>query len=226
MQSRLLFVPSTCFYIALFASLTCFPSSALTQAQAPATAPLLVNLTFPLDASRAKLGTIWHARVIGPWSDGTCQLAVGAMVEGHVSQVQQKSKADKKSAMHLVVDSAECNRQKGVPLKLTLYAMIGPVSSGTDVADVPVQGYGSGTAAPDVSQSSGGFRSVEGATQVNRYLPTGRSLPSRWRPGMVIDLPKMNLAVGAGVDGGSIVWATNTDARLEGQTTLLLMPHQ
>ena len=181
----------------------------------------------PLDASRAKVGTRLQARVAGPWSNGSCELRTGALVEGHVSLVQHRSKTDKRSELHVIFDDAECNRQKPTPLNLILMALVGPAgNSGTNVADVPVQGYGGNTAAPNVEPApTSGLRSVEGATQVNRYLPDAtRAMPKEWRPGMVVGLPNMNLIVGTGTDGGSIVWAMNTDARLEGQTTLILLP--
>ncbi len=34
----------------------------------------------------------------------------------------------------------------------------------------------------------------------------------------------MSLTVGTGVEGGSIIWTTGKDARLEGQTTFILFP--
>jgi hypothetical protein len=194
--------------------------------QTPPPTPLVANLTSPLDVSRAKVGTPVHALVIAAWSSAGCQLAVGALVEGHVSQVDRRSKTDQKSDIHLVFDRAECNKKKGTPLKLTVFALLGPMGEGRDVTDVPVQSAStSGTAAPDVAPApTSGFRSVEGATQVNRLAPQGRPVPTKWTSGMVVGLPNMNLTAGTGAEGGSIVWVMNKDARLEAQTTLFLMP--
>ncbi len=200
--------------LSAFIALTCLTGAAQTQAKAspaPIT-PLLANLTYPLDASLAKVGRPVHAAVTSPWSSEGCQLAVGAYLYGHVSKVDRRSKTDHKSSLHLVFDHADCNRQKEVPIKLTMIALLGPFSQGRNVTDTPV-----GT-------PIGGVRSVEVPTAVNRLAPPpGRDVPTRWKAGMVIGLPNMNLTVGTGAEGGSIVWAIDTDARLEGQTTLMLI---
>jgi hypothetical protein len=183
--------------------------TAFGQTSQPLT-PLLANLTVPLDSSRAKVGTHVQARAIEPWSHGGCTLAFTALVEGHVSAVERRTRTDKKSALHIVFDNAECGGKRGTPLNVIVLALLGPYSMGRDVTDVPV-------GAPI------GLRSVEAETAVNRDAPQGRSLPRQWTAGMVVDLPKMNLSVGTGAEGGSIVWAMNTDARIEGQTTLIMM---
>lgn len=174
--------------------------------------PLVANLTSALDVSRAKVGTTVHAYMIAPWSSMGCDLSVGALIQGHVSEVDRRSKTDQKSEIHLVFDGAECNKKKGTPMKLTMIALLGPFGQGRDVADTPV-----GT-------PIGGVRSVEVPTGVNRLAPApGRSLPREWKPGMVIGLPGMNLTVKTGADGGSIVWADKVDARLEDKTTLIMV---
>jgi hypothetical protein len=182
-------------------------------ATAPPTQPLFANLTMPLDISRAKIGTHVQARVVTPWTGSGCALRLGALVEGHVSQVERRSKTAPRSAMHLVIDSAECNHQHAIPFKATLIALLGP-------SDAPA-GMGKAPPLTDTPLPIG-MRSVEAAAAANQYALTGRSVPDQWKIGMVVDVP-MNLSVGSGAEGGSIVWSTTIDARLEGQTTLILI---
>jgi hypothetical protein len=104
-------------YLLIALALLSLPSlSALARAQtqaAPLLSPLFANLTLPLDISHTKIGTHVQARIISPWIGNGCNLRVGDLVEGHVSQVERRSKTDQKSAIHLVFDTAECNRHRG-----------------------------------------------------------------------------------------------------------------
>jgi len=196
---------------------------------APPTQPLFANLTLPLDISRAKIGSKVQARVVTPWTGAGCVLRLGALVEGHVSQVERRSKTAPRSAFHLVFDTAECNRQRNTPFNATLIALLGPADAppgmgkAPSLTDQPALTGSMPTAAPTVAPSpTSGFRSVEASAAINQDVPVGRTLPTQWKIGMVVDCP-MNLAVGTGAEGGSIVWSTTTDARLEGQTTLILI---
>lgn len=192
-------------------------SGALAQTPPSPSAPLLVNIALPLDISHLKVGSQVRTHVTAAWNANGCDLRLGALVQGHISEVQKKSKSDPRSAFGLVIDNAECNHEKATPFKATLIALLGP--------DTLTSRDGMGKAPPltDVPASiSGGLRSAEGAASNYTYAVRSRSLPSEWKIGMVVDVP-MNLTVGKGVDGGSVVWSTTTDARLEGQTTLILL---
>jgi hypothetical protein len=124
------------------AALACLGISplAFSQAASPAPAvatatptvnlpPLLADLTLPLDISRAKVGTRVQATVDNPWSGNGCNLRKGALIEGHVSQVEQRTKTSKRSAFSLVFDKAECDHHKGTPFKATIFALLGPPGS-------------------------------------------------------------------------------------------------
>lgn len=195
-----------------------FFSTVCVAAQAPPPAPpLAASIGLPIDISQLKVGTQVHARVTSPWSAYGCQLRVGALVQGHVSELQKKSKTDPRSAFGIVIDSAECNHQKAVPFKATLIALLGPDTIST------ADGMGKAPPLTDVPASiAGGLRSAEGTASNYSYAVRGRSVPSEWKIGMVVDLP-MNLTVGKGVDGGSVIWSTTTGARLDGNTELFLL---
>ena len=195
-----------------------FFSTVCVAAQAPPPAPpLAASIGLPIDVSQLKAGTQVHAHVTSAWSAYGCQLRVGALVQGHVSELQKKSKTDPRSAFGIVIDSAECNHQKAVPFKATLIALLGPDTIST------ADGMGKAPPLTDVPASiAGGMRSAEGAASNYSYAVRSRSVPSEWKIGMVVDLP-MNLTVGKGVDGGSVIWSTTTGARLEGNTELFLL---
>ena len=74
----------------------------------------------------------------------------------------------------------------------------------------------------DVPVPIGGLRSVQTASNVYRNFISEHTLPSNWKIGMVFGVP-MNLTVASDAHGGSVIWTTGTDARLEAQTTLILL---
>jgi hypothetical protein len=195
-----------------------FLSTVYVAAQAPPpTPPLAASIGLPIDISQLKVGSQVHAHVTSAWSAYGCQLRVGALVQGHVSELQKKSKTDPRSAFGIVIDSAECNHQKAVPFKATLIALLGPDTIST------ADGMGKAPPLTDVPASiGGGLRSAEGTASNYSYSVRSRSVPSEWKIGMVVDSP-MNLTVGKGVDGGSVIWSTTTSARLEGNTELFLL---
>jgi hypothetical protein len=203
--------------------------SAITRAQAPAAQPLFANLTMPLDISNAKIGSKFQARLIAPWSGNGCTLRLGALVQGHVSQIERRSKAAPRSSLSLVFDTAECNRQRNTPFNAILIALLGPpdappgMGKAPSLTDQAALTGSAATAAPTVAPSpTSGFRSVEASAAMNQDVPVGRTLPTQWKIGMVVDVP-MNLTVGTVANTASIVWSTSTNALLEGQTTLILI---
>ena len=193
-------------------------STAFGVAQAPPPpSPLSASIGLPIDISRLKVGTQIHAHMTSAWSAYGCELRIGALVLGHVSELQKKSKIDPRSAFGIVIDSAECNHQKAVPFRATLIALLGPDTIST------ADGMGKAPPLTDVPASiAGGLRSAQGAASNYTYAVRSRSLPSEWKIGMVVDSP-MNLTAGKGVDGGSVIWSTTADARLEGNTQLILL---
>jgi len=197
------------------------PPPAAAAAPAAATLPaLLANLTMPLDVSRARIGTRVEATVVNAWSGNGCDLRKGALVEGHVSQVKQRTKTDKRSGFVLVFDKAECDRHRGTPFKTTIFAMIGPPGSQAPNGE---SGMGQTPPLTDVPNSiGGGMRKISTPDSVYGYSVPDHLLPAQWHAGQVVDVP-MSLSVGSGAEGGSIIWTVNKDARLEGQTTLILM---
>ena len=219
--------------------LVCSASITLAQTAVPPR-PILANLTFPLDVTNVKVGTRVKARVVQPWSGGSCELRAGVIVEGHVSQLQRRSKTDPRSAIDVVFDSAECTHHSMIPFKATVVALLGPTATSEPIGQsglgqappltgvAPLALGGGGAAGASVASAPGsGFRSVEAASSVNRLFSQGttaRKLPDHWTSGQVVDVPLTRLAPGLGIAGGSIIWASSHDVRLELATTLILLP--
>ena len=211
----------------LLALLSLLGASTVCPAQTPAPPPLPSlsgTLPAPLDASTAKVGTHVSVWLTEPWSGNGCDLRKGAVLEGHVAQVQRRSKTDNTSAIHLVFDRAECSRHKGTPFKATLIALMGPFGV------APPNGQSGVNQAPSLTEGtavgppvSGGVRSVATASANNMNIVRSRNVPAYWKLGMVLDVPGMLLDVGTGVDGASVIRTLNQDARLEAQTLLIFL---
>jgi hypothetical protein len=180
--------------------------------------PVVANLMSILDSSQAKAGKKFHAYVLKDWTDGQCTLHRGASLDGHISQVDRRTKAQKNGALHLVVDSAECQKHHSTPVHMVLVALLGP--------DDPTPGGESGVGKnPELSDQPlaiQGLRSAEAAAYNYTYALTGRSLPTTWSPGMVLYLPATSLKVGGGAEGGSVVTKENKDVLLPAGTLLIL----
>ncbi len=198
-------------------------STALGQTPAPAPAPapfhpLIASLSMPLDISiRAKPGTRFQATVLQPWRSATCYLRIGAAIQGHISQVDRHTKTTRRSDMHLVFDTAQCDGHHSTPLKMTLIGLLGP--------DTPSPGGESGVGKdPDLTDVpnsiGGGLRSVSNAVDAHTYALAGRAVPTDWKPGMVFDVPSTTLAMDK--DGASVVERADKDVRLEAKTYLIL----
>ena len=160
-----------------FAALALFCEATAGFAQAPPPpAPISASIRLPLDISRLKVGSKFHAYVINPWSGSGCDLRVGAFIQGHVSEVDHKSKTDHHSAFALVIDSAECNHQKPVPFNADLIALLGP-----DTLSGP-GGMGKAPPLTNVPASiGGGIRSAEGTASNYTYANRVRTLPPNGR---------------------------------------------
>jgi hypothetical protein len=144
--------------------------------------------------------------------------------------------------MHVAIDAADCNGHPATPFKLTIVALLGPIGApapggewgmGEDPqnADALPLAIGGSAASQQAAAAAGnpgsGYRSISTLTSVNEYsvkVRTTRTVPTSWVIGQVVDVPKMHLTVGTGVDGGSIISGMKTDARLEARTTLIMLP--
>lgn len=198
--------------------------------------PLQTHLLGPVDGVHTRVGMRVLARVMEPWSGNGCELRVGALVEGHVSEIERRSETNRRSAVHIVFESADCSRHLASEFPMTIVAMVGPENGpaeeeqwrrdGPPLSNVTARVDGGPASATGTAESKQYFsQQSEGVAEAHSIVTKDkRKLPAALAIGQVLDIPNMRLAVGAGVDGGSIVWAMNKDARLEARTTLMMLP--
>lgn len=186
--------------------------------------PLQTELIGPLDGTRVHPGSPVLARVDLDWSAPGCQLHAGSIVQGRVVEVTRRSRQVKNAELQLVFDAADCDGHPGVARRFSLVALVG------STAGAPRTGQSGVNEAPPLAQAvglsvAGGIRSADTASGINTFsVQPVRSLPRQVLPGQVVDLRRVNLSVGTGVDGATVVIAVGHDARLEAGTSLILVP--
>ncbi len=186
--------------------------------------PLQTELIGPLEGTRLHPGSPVLLRVDLDWSGPGCRLRSGSIVQGRVVQVVKRSKTVKNAEVQLVFDAADCDGHPGTPHGFTLVALVGPAGGTSQTGQSGV------SEAPPLAGAvglaiSGGIRSAAAASQITtaQVSPT-RSLPSQIVPGQVVDVRRVNLSVGTGVDGATVIVTVGHDTRLEAATSLILVP--
>lgn len=218
----------------LFTSLSCIGT--LARAQSPhegldrvlsAQAPLQADLLAVLDAAKLTRGATVLAKARVNWNNPACHLRAGAIVIGHVIDLEQRSKQNKGSSVTIAFDHAECEGSV-TPFSFTLFAIVAypKIDEGAPMvgtADVYGRGgmiEGSG-GVPMPGPTSLGL----GSDMLARREDPKDLTPATIESGHVVGLKKVRLRVGTGPDGASIVSSPKDDVRLEGATQLVLMPH-
>ena len=201
----------------------CLPSPARGSEVAPVR-PLQTELIGPLDGSRVHPGSPVLVRVDLDWSAPGCRLVAGSIVQGHVVGMAKRSKGVKDAEVQLVFDAADCDGHPGTPRGFSLVALVGPAGGTSQTGQSGVSEGPPLAGAPGLS-IAGGLRSVSAASAITtgQVSPT-RSLPSRILPGQVVDIRRVALSVGTGVDGATVIVALGHDTRLEAATSLILVP--
>lgn len=186
--------------------------------------PLQTELIGPLEGSRLHPGSPVLLRVDLDWSGPGCRLRSGSIVQGRVVQVVKRSKTVKNAEVQLVFDAADCDGHPGTPHGFSLVALVGP-AGGTSQTGQSGVSEGPPLAGAVGLAIAGGIRNASAASQITtgQVSPT-RSLPSQIVPGQVVDIRRINLSVGTGVDGATVIVAVGHDTRLEAATSLILVP--
>ena len=217
----------------LFTSLSCICTLARAQSQheeldsvLSAQAPLQADLLAVLDVAKLTRGVTVLAKARVNWNNPTCHLRVGAIVIGHVIDLEQRSKQNKGSSVTIAFDYAECEGSV-TPFSFTLFAIVAypKIDEGAPmVSTADVYGRGGMIAGhggvPMVGPTSLGL----GSDMLARREELKDLTPATIEAGQVVGLKKVRLRVGTGPDGASIVSSPKDDVRLEGATQLVLMP--
>src|ERR1700679_1500620 len=114
----------------LFASLSCICGFARAQGEhegldrvLSAQAPLQADLLAALDAAKLTRGATVLAKARVNWSNPACRLHAGAIVIGHVIDLERRSKQSKGSSVTIAFDHAECDGIV-IPFSFTLFAIV------------------------------------------------------------------------------------------------------
>jgi hypothetical protein len=217
----------------LFTSLPCIFTLARAQSVhegldrvLSAQAPLQADLLAVLDTAKLTRGATVLAKARVNWSNPTCHLRAGAIVIGHVIDLERRSKQNKGSSVTIAFDHAECDGSV-IPFSLTLFAIVAyphidegaPMVSTADVygRGGMIAGHGG---VPMPAPTSLGM----GSDMLARRGQLKDLTPATIESGQVIGLKKVRLRVGTGPDGASIVSSPKDNVRLEGATQVVLMP--
>jgi hypothetical protein len=189
--------------------------------------PLQADLLAPLDAAKLTRGARVLAKARVDWNDPACRLRAGAIVIGRVVDLEQRSKHNKASSIAIVFDHAEC---EGIvtPFSFTLFAIVAypQIDEGTPlVTNNDVYGRGGMMAGPGGVPAQAPVHLGIGSDRLTLRGETKEITPATIESGQVIGLKKINLHVGTGPDGASILFSPKDNVRLEGATQLVLMPH-
>jgi hypothetical protein len=217
----------------LFTSLSCVCTFSRAQNQhegldrvLSAQAPLQVDLLAFLDAAKLTRGATVLAKARVNWNNPTCRLRAGAIVIGHVIDLEQRSKQNKGSSVTIAFDHAECEGSV-TPFSFTLFAIVAypKIDEGAPmVSTADVYGRGGMIAGRGGVPMPGPTTLGLGSDMLAKKEELKDLTPATIEAGQVVGLKKVRLRVGTGPDGASIVSSPNDNVRLEGATQLVLVP--
>jgi hypothetical protein len=217
----------------LFTSLSCICTFSRAQNQhegldrvLSAQAPLQVDLLAFLDAAKLTRGATVLAKARVNWNNPTCRLRAGAIVIGHVIDLEQRSKQNKGSSVTIAFDHAECEGSV-TPFSFTLFAIVAypKIDEGAPmVSTADVYGRGGMIAGRGGVPMPGPTTLGLGSDMLAKKEELKDLTPATIEAGQVVGLKKVRLRVGTGPDGASIVSSPNDNVRLEGATQLVLVP--
>jgi hypothetical protein len=217
----------------LFTSLSCIGTLARTQSVhegldrvLSAQAPLQADLLAVLDVAKLTRGATVLAKARVNWNNPICHLRAGAIVIGHVIDLEQRSKQNKGSSVTIAFDHAECEGSV-TPFSFTLFAIVAypKIDEGAPmVSTADVYGRGGMIAGHGGVPMPGPTSLGLGSDMLARREETKDQTPATIESGQVVGLKKVRLRVGTGLDGASIVSSPKDNVRLEGATQLVLMP--
>ena len=191
-------------------------------------APLQAELLAPLDASKLSVGSPVLAKSRFDWSYPACPLPAGALIAGHISAIQQRTKQNRGSSLTILFNRANCHGSGAVAVRFRIFAMIGEqtVDEGSPMIDRGGQ-FGSISPRAPLTLGGGGVAApppVDPSQDMSRWGRRKRDLPSVILAGQVLGLEKITLDPGNGEDDGSIVTNPKNNLHLDGATQLVLMP--
>ena len=190
--------------------------------------PIEAKLIHALQAGRVKIGDPVLAKVEVAWQSSDCSLREGAILRGHVLSQTPRSRTSKTSEIAIAFDNGECNGSDMKPLSLTLAALIArDPRSDPNAYDTMALSSAIGS----IQQGSIDRRGTRNmplntaakAKRVTIVAPMRRQGPPAVKPGDVVGIDGVKLAVAAGPEGSSIISSARYNLNLEAATQLVLV---
>lgn len=182
--------------------------------------PVQASLVRSLDAGRVRVGDSVLAKVSVKWKSPECELRQGAILKGRVVAQTAHSKTVKNSEIALLFDSGECGGAVLKPLPLTVAAVMAK-NPHLDPAM-----YQSAPLTDAIGLSlNGNTRSLSTAAATVFHQADVYRGPSSVRPGEVSGIKGVQLKVGGGPEGSSILSTSGHNLRLEMGSEFVLVPN-
>ncbi|HEY0263564.1 MAG TPA: hypothetical protein VGC07_03490 [Granulicella sp.] len=186
--------------------------------------PLQVRLDVPLDNKRAVAGAPVFAAALSAWQGAGCSLDKGGVVSGHVVEAAQKKGRTTEARLMVLFDKADCNGGHGVPVQLLLYAVAAPLEQPSMMYEDPAL-YGDvfnhSTAS---ARSTGPSRPITERITTDVREGTARgALTGPMRAGQVVGGNHVEMEVGSGPEGASLLHSVKDNFRIETGATLVLV---
>ncbi|HEV7218175.1 MAG TPA: hypothetical protein VGN39_04815 [Terriglobales bacterium] len=198
--------------------------------------PIQAELVKAMEAGRVKAGETVFAKVDIAWKDSTCSLRKGAILKGRVVSEVARTKTSRTSDLALLFESGQCGGRDMKPLALTVAALIGPDPSHgsslyenqenqplSEAVGQGIGGEGSAGAGPG-SQTGNSMRSVLSAAATSFVEPIRYKPPKAVLPGQVIGIAGVQLSVGNGPEGSSVLSSSRHNMRLDEGSQFVLVP--
>ncbi len=202
----------------------CLAVSGICLAPLRAQAPLQARLAAPLESRRALVGAPVVASVMVPWATAGCTLKAGSTVTGHVTAVQSLKQSQREASLALSFDKADCNGLHEVPISLLLVAVVRVEEPEAERQASYYPGlFSTGNGGPHggAAHSAGVYVGV-GVTTGGGPARKGPSGPASIESGQVIGLKRLELGVGTGPGGASVLFSSSRDFSLDTHVELVL----
>ena len=183
-----------------------------------------------LDAGHTRPGAPVFAKVMYDWESPGCHLRAGSTVSGRVVAVQGHRQGAEPPSLTILFERADCNDEKAASFGLVLFSVIGAVAQTEAAGMVDAGGLFGSISAPLHLQGAGpatGSAAPPPAYDPSKDMSLGRAAadkPKEAAPGQVLNLRNVSMAVGTGLEGGSVLTTTGRGLRVERESEMVLLP--
>ena len=130
--------------------------------------------------------------------------------------------------MTIVLDKADCNGQRNVPVSLVLYAVV-DMTQQTEGMQMQDKGGLMGSFSPHSPMgTNGGYVAPPLTTgqEAQQDMSTGlkNEAPGAVKAGQVVGLEKVSMSVGTGVEGGSVLESSRKSFTVHAKAELVMIP--